>query len=200
MATQAAFGFKLHTGWAVLVAISGSPGDVQLHFRRRIELLPADGAIPRFVYHAASEQPMEKARALVARAKKTTARIAKLAVQEALTELDPRGVTVHVCGILSGSTSVPDDLSAIVGSHPLIHAAEGVLFQHAVASACEDHGLTVVEAPERVIWARAAVAWRVEEPELRTHINGMRKSLGPPWSADHKAATAMALLALKSRK
>jgi hypothetical protein len=35
-----AVGFKAHSGWAALVAISLTGGDVQIVDRRRIELMP----------------------------------------------------------------------------------------------------------------------------------------------------------------
>ena len=39
MAVRAALRFKLHTGWAMLVALAGQPGEIQVLFRVRIELL-----------------------------------------------------------------------------------------------------------------------------------------------------------------
>lgn len=200
METRAALGFKLHTGWAALVVVSGHPGKIQLLLRRRIELLPAESSIPRFVYHEASELPLAQAAELVKRAAKASASAAKLVVDEALNEIGSRGVQVDVCGVLSGSRSAPDDLAAILRSHPLIHTAEGALFQDAIVSAGKSCNLAVVLAREREVWASAAAALRVAEPALRKEVDGLRKTLGPPWSADQKAATAIALLALKSKR
>ena len=199
MPPRAALGIKLHTGWAALVAVSGHPGKIQLLLRRRIELLPRDSSIPRFVYHEAAELPLAQATELVKRATKASASAAELAVKEALRELGSRGIQVDVCGVLSGSRSAPDDLSAILRSHPLIHAAEGALFQDAIVAACRSCGLTVVLAREREVWASVAAALRVAEPGLRKEVDALRKTLGPPWTADHKASTAIALLALKSK-
>jgi hypothetical protein len=200
MVLRAALGFKLHTGWAALVAVSGSPRHIQLHFRQRIELLPPDNSIPRFVYHVAAERPLVQAAEMVKRAREASTNAARLAVQEALREIASRGVTVDVCGVLSGSKPVPDDLAGILRSHPLIHAAEGALFQGAIASACEKAGMTIVLAGERQVWAQAGAALGVAEAGLRKEVDELRKTIGPPWSADHKAATAIALLALKSKE
>src|SRR6266568_9103663 len=141
MATRAALGFKLHTGWATLVAVAGEPGAVQVLFRERIELLPPDKSVPRFVYHEAAELPLSRATALVKRVREASQKAARLAIQGALRNLDSRGAKADVCGVLSGSTPVPDDLSRILRSHPLIHAAEGALFQQAIVSASEGCGL-----------------------------------------------------------
>jgi hypothetical protein len=199
MATRAALGFKLHTGWAVLVAVAGNPSEIQVLLRRRVELLPPDNSIPRFVYHQASEMPLPQASELVRRGRKASQESARLAVRDAVEEMTSQGVRIDVCGVLSGSTVVPNDLAAILRAHPLIHAAEGALFQNAIVSACESRGLRVAVAREREVWVRAAAVWDIGEPELRKNVDLLRKSLGAPWSADHKTSTAIALLALKSK-
>jgi hypothetical protein len=198
MATRAALGFKLHTGWAMLVAVAGQPGEIQVLFRGRIELLPPDKSVPRFVYHEAADLPLSGATALVKRVREAAKQAARLALKDVLRDLDSRGAKAVVCGVLSGSTPVPDDLSRILHSHPMIHAAEGALFQQAIVSACESCGLAVTTAREREVWSRAAAAWDITEPGLRKNVHALRKSLGPPWSADHKSAAAIALLALKA--
>jgi hypothetical protein len=197
MATRAALGCKLHTGWAMLVALAGQPAEIRVLFRGRIELLPLDESVPRFVYHAAVELSLPHATALVERAREASQKAARLAIKNVLRELDSRGARANVCGVLSGSTPVPDDLPRILRSHPLIHAAEGALFQQAIVAACESCGLSVTAAREREVWSRAAAAWGLAEPDLRKEVDAVRASLGAPWSADHKAAAGIALLALK---
>jgi hypothetical protein len=198
MAERAALGFKLHTGWAMLVAVTGQPGELRVLYRGRIELLPPDGSFPRFVYHEAAEMPLARATALVKRAREVSQKAARLAIKDVLRDLDSRDAKAAVCGVLSSSTPVPDDLSRILRSHPLIHAAEGALFLQAIVSACESYGLTVTAVRERELWARAASAWGLTEPGLRNEMDALRKSVGAPWSADHKTAAAVALLALSS--
>ena len=198
MTQRAALGFKLHTGWGVLVAVAGRPSEIQVLHRQRIELLPPKSSIPRFVYHAASEMPPAQATELVERGRRAAHEAASLAVQDTVEELTSRGIGIDVCGILSGSTVVPDDLAAILRSHPMIHSAEGVLFQNAIVSACEGRGLMTVLMRESEVWVRAAAAWHIAEPGLRKNVDALRETLGPPWSADHKVATAIALLALKT--
>ncbi len=197
MTTRAALGFKLHTGWAMLVALAGQPGEIQVLLRRRIELLPLVESVPRFVYHEAADLPLSQATALVKRAREASLQAARFAIKDVLHELDSRGARADVCGVLSGSTLVPDDLSRILRAHPLIHAAEGALFQGVIVAVCESCGLAVTSAREREVWSRAAVAWGIAEPSLRKEVEALRKSVGAPWSADHKTAAAVALLVLK---
>jgi len=200
MSVRAALGLKLHTGWAMVVALTGQPGEIQMLFRARVELLPPDESVPRFVYHEAAELSLPRATELVKRAREASQKAARLAFQDVMCELDSHGAKVTVCGVLSGSTPVPDDLARILRSHPLIHAAEGALFQQAIVSACESCGLAVTAAREREIWSRLATAWGLAEPDLRKEIDALRTSVGPPWSADHKTAAALALLALRTSR
>jgi hypothetical protein len=198
MATRAALGFKLHTGWAMLVALAGQPGEIQALFRRRIELLPLDESVPRFVYHEAADLPLPRATALVKRAREASLKATRLAINDALHELESHETKADVCGVLSGSAVVPNDLSQLLRSHPLIHAAEGALFQGVIVAVCESCGLAVTSAREREVWSRAAAAWGLVEPRLRKEVDALRKSVGAPWTSDHKAAAAIALLVLKS--
>jgi hypothetical protein len=198
MAGRAALGCKLHTGWAMLVAVAGQPGEIEVLFRGRIELLPPDKSVPRFVYHEAAELPVSQATALVKRVREASQKAARLAIKEVLRDLNSQGVKLAACGVLSGSTPVPDDLPRILRSHPLIHAAEGALFQQAIVSACESCGLAVTATREREIWSRASAAWGLAEAGLRKEMDALRKSVGAPWGAEHKTAAAIALLALRA--
>ena len=198
MATPAALGFKLHTGWAVLVAVREAPGKLDILLRRRIELLPPGDSIPRFVYHQAAERSLSQATRLIEQAESAACDAARAAVSEALDHLHSLGVTVKAAGIASGSKPVPADLAAVLRSHPMIHTAEAALFRRAIAAACEDRRLAVISLREREVWAKAAIAGGLKEAGLRQRVEGLRKSVGAPWGSDQKTATAYALLALGS--
>ena len=178
------------------MAATGQPGRVEVLLRRRMELLPSDGSIPRFVYHEAAELDAGGAAALVKRAAGAARKAARAGVEEILDELRRLNVTVEAVGVPTGSTKVPADLAAVLRAHPLIHAAEGQLIQQAVSEACDACGLEVVTGRERDLWPMAAEAHGVTAAALRQGLDDLRKILGPPWSADQKIATAAALWAL----
>jgi hypothetical protein len=182
-----ALGFRLHTGWAAMVAVSA---DYQVYLRRRVELL--DSGMARFVYHAAAEMELTGAEELIRRTQDTAQGNARKAVADALGHLRSQGVRPVACGVAVGSSKVPGDLAAIIASHALIHAAEGALFQRAVIAASEQNKLTVTATREKQLWVQA-------DPELRKRIEQMRNAFGPPWSADQKIAAAAALAALQRR-
>jgi hypothetical protein len=198
MPTRAALGFKLHTGWAILVAVTGSPSRFEILLRRRIELLPSGDAIPRFMYHRAAEISLTLAARLIQQAEVAAHDAALLAVSEALDHLRALNFVVKSSGIAASSKPVPTDLAAILRSHPMIHTAEAALFQRALVSACETCGLAVTSAREREIWAQTARADGSNEAALRKRVDDLRKSVGAPWGSDQKTATAYGLFALGS--
>jgi hypothetical protein len=197
MAASAALGFRLHTGWAALIAIAGVPGKFQVLLRRRVELLPGGDSVPRFVYHKAADLPPSQAAELIRRAEAASEESARTAVKEVLDRLRSLSFVVKAGGIACGLRPVPTELSAVLRSHPMIHTAEGVLFQRAVTSACQGHGLVVISVREREVWLNAAGSWNLKEQELRQQVDGLRKSVGAPWGTDQKTAMAFALLALR---
>lgn len=190
IATRAALGCKLHTGWAAVTVVARLRGHINVLLRRRIELLPPDQSVPRFAYHEAAELALTESAKLI----KRTARAAQTAADRALTgileELRSGGVSIDAMALATGSTAVPSELRAILASHTLIHAAEGVLFQEAVAAACKARGLNVIRVREKDLWSKLGI-------DARKEVDSLRSLIGPPWGADQKTATAAALIALR---
>jgi len=197
MAKAAALGFRLHTGWAALVVVAGAAGKFEVLLRRRVELLPPGEAIPRFVFHHAAELPAAQAAELIERAEDASRKAAQTAVKDVLDHLRSLDRVAKAAGFACGSRPVPKDLAVVLRSHPMIHSAEGALFQRAVASACESCGLASIAAREREVWTKAAATWSLAEASLCEQVDGLRKSVGAPWGTDQKTAMAFALLALR---
>jgi hypothetical protein len=197
MAAVAAIGFKLHTGWATLVAVTGEPGRLEVLLRRRIELLPPGDSVPRFVYHHASELPASQVVDLVRRAEEASQEASRIAIKDVLHDLRSRDFAVNAAGISSRPQPLPEDLSAVLRSHPLIHTAEAALFRQAVERACKGCELAVISVREREVWLEVASAWGLKEAALRQQVDGLRKSVGAPWGTDQKTAAAFALRALR---
>ncbi len=195
--TTAALGLRLHTGWAVAVIAGGDYEKPAVLVRRRIELMPAGDSIPRFVFHSAAELPSEEAPTFVAAASSAIEQSATKAIVE-LVALKLGPFQVQSAAIASGSSAVPDDLSQILASHPLIHSAEAALFENIVARACASCGLHVVRFKGRELWHQTARTLGVDEATLREQIANYRQRAGSPWGADQKDAAAAAFLALRT--
>jgi hypothetical protein len=186
MSGSAGIGFRLHTGWAILVAISGDD-EFRVLRRRRVELLPPGGR--RFAYHDAAELPLADARELIDGVRAAAEAAALASIRSAIDDLQP----ARAC-IAGGGASIPDDLAAVLHSHARIHAAEGALYHEATASACRHLGLPVIAVREREVWSHASAAAGMTEAALKARIDAVRSLLGPPWTADHKLAAAVALV------
>ncbi|HEY1905552.1 MAG TPA: hypothetical protein VGG91_05895 [Myxococcaceae bacterium] len=195
-----ALGFSVHTGWAAMVAIARSGSTLSVLDRRRVGMLPISTsnrpeASPH-VYHAARELPPEDARALLRLAEDEARSKAREALGAAIAHLHGTGHRVVGSAIITARQGPSRSLEEILQSHTLVHAAEGALFRAVIRAASEELGLPViqVQAPELV--RRAAVALGLRKDAVPAYLTQLGRPLGPPWTADHKAASLAAVLAL----
>src|SRR5204863_9207568 len=85
---RAGLGFRVHSGWAALVAIAEGPEVVD---RRRIEMADTRLAGSVQPYHAAEGKPVRQAAALIGRLEKSAAGLALQGLTTAVAELRTRG-------------------------------------------------------------------------------------------------------------
>jgi hypothetical protein len=171
--TVAALGFRHHSGWAVMVAVSG---ERELLLRRRVDL--CGPGVPAQLYHAARELDLAAAERLVEDGLVLARAAAGRAIADACAEVRAEVVAV---GLAAKARSLPR-LGSILASHPLVHAAEGELYRRAIAEAAEAAGMVVVH-----------VAGGDADPALVAELG---RGVGPPWRRDHKEAAVAALVAL----
>ena len=196
MKERVALGFRSHSGWAAVLAVSGWPGEAVILGRSRIEI--ADPAIPgsKQPYHAAERLGIERADALIRRCRESSTRLAVRAVGTLVDQLGQNALTVVGVGILLASGRPLPDLAAILRSHALIHTAEGEFFREVLARASEHHSLPVTKLKERDAWDQAARVFRMPVAALHERIEELGKSLGPPWRQDEKLASLAGWTAL----
>jgi hypothetical protein len=169
--TGRAVGIRCHSGWAVLIIVSGSAAAPVVLERRRVELV--DGSVPRQPYHAIAEAGWPPS---------TVDEVAQQA-RDAVTAALRSAAPVDALGVVATERRIPPDLDRILASHALLHAAEGHLFERAVIEAADDAGLPVHVVDPRSLAVPAAV-------------ETLGRTLGPPWQKDHKWAATAALAAL----
>jgi len=194
--TDAALGFRAHTGWAAAVAIGGPPSSPNVLNRRRIDL--RGETIPFEAYHAAGRLDLTLAEDLIRRAEEVAIGLATRAIREIFGELRASGHGAVVAGIIVGYGRPEPPLEKILASHTAKHAAEGEVYRHALIQASQQCGLRVTGAPERNLYAQAAAALRLSSDELRRRLTDVGRAFGPPWTQDQKSATLVAWLALTS--
>ena len=91
------------------------------------------------------------------------------------------------------------DLDAALANHSMLHSAEGELYRGALDDAADALGLPVTAAAPKGTVDEAAAALGITKERLGARLAELRTELGSPWQADHKAATAAALMALALR-
>ena len=169
---KAAIGVRMHSGWGVLVAVAEAG---QVVARRRIEVLPKGGI--KQPYHHAAEMDLAEAERFLAESFAACESMAAGAFREAIGALS---YEIRGCALLLSSARPLPPLPRILASHPLIHTAEGEFYRDVVRSACRVLGLSVTGFVEKNL---------PKVPNL--------SAIGPPWTADHKAAAAAAWLVLR---
>lgn len=189
---ELAWGCKPHSGWAVAVLVAGTARAPVVLERRRVQLCPDD--LPRQVYHAAQELPRARAAALVdqvdAAVTATTA-----AVISDLVDIAGRHGDLVAIAVLGEPRDLPD-LDTALSNHSKLHSAEGELYRGALDDAAEQLGVAVVLAPPKRTLDEAAATLETTREALAARLTELRVELGPPWQADHREATAAALMAL----
>lgn len=189
-----ALGLVPHTGWAHSVTVAGDAHRPRVLHRERVELVPA--GVERFAYHLVKDWPLAKATRSVTEAHAAV----RATTRQVLGHLaDTAGTHGRVVGlsIVGRPHDVPEELAAILAKHHLLHAAEGELFLSAVLDAADDLGLPVTLLAPKGTVEQAATILGTPPGSFADRLTALRAELGAPWQADHKAATAAALVALQ---
>lgn len=187
-------GVSDHSGWAVVVAVGGDRRAVEVIDRRRVEL--CDPALPRQAYHAAEHLSLDEASAAVGAVERSARAAAAGALTTLVGELAAAGHHVTALAVAQGTAPVPDDLTRILASHALLHAAEGKLFRDALVSGAASAGIEVVRFAKRTLAAEAADALGRDADQLVALVAALGRPIGPPWRQDHKIAALAGWLAL----
>jgi hypothetical protein len=198
---DAALGFRAHTGWAASVAVGAGPaGPPAVIERRRIDLAGTREVEEAQVFHRAADLALPAARVLIERARSEALRRAVAGIDSVCAEIGAAGHRVVALGVVLGSGAVPDELAAILRSHPLIHTAEGELYRAALMEAGTARGLSVTGVAAKELSAQAMLALGVEPDDLRRQLVEMGRGIGKPWAQDQKESALVAWLALAAAR
>ena len=191
-----ALGFRAHSGWATLVAVSGKRRSPVVVDRRQIQLSAPTIHGSKQPYHAAQMLQLDEAEKFVNRCIEDATRRAEQALRTAIDCLCQKGDSVVGCGILLGSGRPMVSLATTLASHALVHTAEGELFRKALVHASERYELPVTGVKERELFDRGAVDLHYPVDELKRHVAELGRVIGPPWRQDEKLAALAGWVAL----
>jgi hypothetical protein len=196
---SAALGFRAHSGWTALVALSVNKGAPCVLARERLHLVENFTYKFRQPYHTGERLPLDQARSFIALIEKQAKSLAYRAIRGLQKSLREQGYRVTRCGLVLASGRPLPSLPQILASHALIHTADGELFRRALLHASARSGLAGHAVKEVELLNQASQALRLKPNDLARRIAELGRPLGAPWTQDEKLASLVAWLALASR-
>jgi hypothetical protein len=193
---RAALGFRVHSGWTALVAISLEEGLPHVILRERPHLVKTFTFEFRQPYHTAEKKPLDEATDFIAQVRAEARDLARRAIHSAQRSLEEQGCATKRCGLLAASGKALPELPQILASHALIHTADGELFREAILNACEKLGLDAFVVKEKEALDRAGQVLRLSSEKLAGRLADLGRAHGSPWTQDEKLATLAAWLSI----
>ena len=188
----AALGFRVKSGWATAVLLSGPTRAPAVAERGQVVL--SDPAIPlsRQPYHAATGVAQTD-EATLASLIEIVHRCARRSVAQLLDRHRAAGYRLVGAGIVVGSDAPPE---RIANPHIRAHACEGRLFRTALEGGLQECGVTVSVVVERALYPTAATLLHGSEASVKQAVTALGRGRFPDWRADAKAATVAAWVVL----
>jgi hypothetical protein len=189
----AGLGFRVKSGWAMAVLLTG-PATAPKLIQCRAVLL-SDPKIPQSKqpHHAALELPEKEAKAVVRELTKAVADAARKSVRELLKEASDLEYEIRGAGLVVGSLVDP---STLHNDHIRAHGLEGRLFRIALEDALRKHEISCNVLLEKTAYTTASPALRKSTEEAKKWIAGMREAHEGSWRAEEKLAALAAWVAL----
>ncbi len=181
-----ALGFRVKSGYAIAIALGGSPRSPIPVARHVVQLSDPRDEATRQPYHSGFGEAEDDPRK-IARRVKAIERAAAHSIA-ALVDAGCAGA-----GLVVGSLIDP----ATVGNpHIRAHANEGRLFRTVLENALRCHGVQCSLLLEKQLTEAACTRLKRGESDIAKAIAAFGKALGAPWRADEKAAAVAAWIAL----
>jgi hypothetical protein len=191
----AALGFRVKSGWAAVVLLTGTARSPQLSDIGRIELCDPRRPETRQPYHAAMGELETDSTKLNQRE-----RVVRSISQESLTELlncyRQKRFQIKRAALVVGSQIDPDTIG---NPHIRAHALEGRLFRSVVEQTLQDHEIRTELVLERDAYSSVAARLQQSTDDMKWAIQALGQSAAAkvaPWRAEQKLAALAALFVL----
>jgi hypothetical protein len=191
---KAAVGFRVHSGWAALVAVALEKGAPAVLSRQRLQLVETFSFKFRQPFHTAEKMPFEDGSKFISAVRTAGEHIAYRSLHAVQRDLKKLGYRLDRAALLLASGRPLPDLQKILESHALIHTADGELFREVIRHASTRCGLRISCSKERLLLEQCAEAFSLKPAELLRRVTELGRSFGAPWSQDEKFATLAAWL------
>lgn len=186
----AALGFRVKSGWAAVVLVTGSIDSPRLRDNRAIDF--SDPQLPetRQPYHASFGE-LETDAKTTNRRTAIVQRITKQSVTKLLADYRRKGYAIARAALVVGSQLDP---ATIANPHIRAHALEGQLFRSVLEQALNSHGIRTIILLERDAYAKAAARLKTPLDDVRRTVRDLGRIIEGPWRVDQKLAAVAAWL------
>ncbi|PYI59443.1 MAG: hypothetical protein DMC59_05880 [Verrucomicrobia bacterium] len=189
---SAALGFRVKSGWAVAVLLTGPARLPQLCDVQRIDLFDPRLPETRQPYHAA----MGKLETDATKINRRVCIVRSIAQQSFATlhaGYRGEGYAISRASLVVGSQIDPD---SIANAHIRAHAFEGQLFRSVLEEVLQTCGIRTGIVIERNAYAQAAAKLKESNENVRRMIQNFGRAVQGPWRAEQKLAALAAWVAL----
>jgi len=153
---RAAIGFRVHSGWAAMVAVSLENGVPVVVHRRKLLLVKTFSYTFRQPYHTAEKMPLGDAAEFVRGVAKESQELALAGIRTLQNELETVDYKLRGGAVLLASGRKLPEFEKILASHALIHTADGELFRESIRHSCARAKLPLTAIKERDLLAATA--------------------------------------------
>jgi hypothetical protein len=192
MKSRAALGFRVKSGWAAAVVLTGSACSPQLCDVQRIDF--SDPQLPetRQPYHAAMGK-LETDPRKIDRRVRVVRSIAQRSIATLLAGYRQNGYSIRRAALVVGSRIDP---ASVTNPHIRAHAFEGRLFRSVVEKSLQTHRIRTDVLIERDAYMQAAIQLKQSNENVRRTVQNFSRETEAPWRAEQKLAALAAWLAL----
>ncbi|MFZ0915423.1 MAG: hypothetical protein WAN04_00865 [Candidatus Udaeobacter sp.] len=192
MRSLAALGFRVKSGWAAAVLLTGSARSPQLCGLERIDLSNPRLPETRQPYHAAMGR-LETDAKKISRRVDVVRRITKKSIAKLLSAYRQQNFTIKHAALVVGSQIDP---RSIANAHIRAHALEGQLFRSVLQQSLHEHGIRAEVLLEREAYGKAAVELKQSKENVRRMIQNFGRDTKGSWRTEQKLAAVAAWVAL----
>jgi len=188
----AGVGFRIKSGWAAVVLLTGSIDSPRLCDNDVVDL--SDPRLPetRQPFHAGLGK-LETDAKKIKRRTDTVQGVTNQSITKLLADYRRKGYAITHASVVVGSQLDP---ATIANPHVRAHALEGQLFRSTIERALNEHGIRTTAFLERDAYDKAATQLTKSSVDVQRAIQSLGRFTGGPWRAEQKLAALGAWVAL----
>ena len=191
--TRFALGFRVKSGYAIAIALSGPAAAPTPVLRRRVELSDPENGATKQPFHDGFGTAQEDGR-VIARLTAIIERCTRRSIAALLEDDRLRDASCEAAGLVVGSVIDP---ASVGNPHIRAHASEGRLFRSVLEGALRGHDIAGVVLVEKQLLAESSARVRRSALQISKSLAVFGQALGRPWRGDEKSAALAAWIALQ---